>query len=153
MNEDTFMNDRLLRETEAFLHQQIPLTLAMGVTVESWDGRKLILHAPLEPNHNHLGTAFGGSLSALSTLAGYSLLWLVLGDRQAHIVVRDSTIRYRHPVQGALRAICRRPGEDEMEAFQRQFVETGRARLSLHVTIEDAGKVCVEFAGSFVAMR
>ena len=147
------MNDRFLRETEVFLHQQIPLTRAMGVTVESWDGRQLILHAPLEPNHNHLGTAFGGSLSALATLAGYSLLWLVLGDREAHVVIRDSAIRYRHPVQGALRAICRRPAEDEMEAFQRQFAETGRARLSLHVTIEDAGKVCVEFEGSFVAMR
>jgi len=147
------MPESVLRETEAYLHEQIPLTRAMGVTLESWDGSRLILHAPLEPNHNHLGTAFGGSLSALATLAGYCLLWLVLGDRQAHIVIRDSTIRYRHPIKGALRAICRRPAEDEMEAFQRQFAETGRARLSLHVTIEDAGKVCVEFAGSFVAMR
>lgn len=147
------MPESVLRETESYLHEQIPLTRAMGVTLESWDGRLLVLHAPLEPNHNHLGTAFGGSLSALATLAGYSLLWLVLGDRDAHIVIRDSTIRYRHPVHGALRAVCQRPGEDEMGAFQRQFVETGRARLSLHVTIEDAGKVCVEFEGSFVAMR
>jgi thioesterase domain-containing protein len=147
------MPESVLRETESYLHEQIPLTRAMGVTLESWDGRQLVLHAPLEPNHNHLGTAFGGSLSALATLAGYSLLWLVLGDRDAHIVIRDSTIRYRHPVHGALRAVCQRPGEDEMGAFQRQFVETGRARLSLHVTIEDAGKVCVEFEGSFVAMR
>lgn len=147
------MPESVLRETEAYLHEQIPLTRAMGVTLESWDGSRLILHAPLEPNHNHLGTAFGGSLSALATLAGYSLLWLVLGDREAHVVVRDSVIRYRHPVQGALRAICRRPEEDEMEAFQLRFAEAGRARLSLHVTIEDAGKVCVEFEGSFVAMR
>src|SRR5688572_18436898 len=120
---DALMNDQLLRDTEAFLHQQIPLTQAMGVTVESWDGQLLVLHAPLEPNHNHLGTAFGGSLSALATLAGYCLLWLVLGDRQAHIVVRESTIRYRSPVRGALRALCRLPAAQELEVFQRKFAE------------------------------
>lgn len=150
---DALMNEQLLRDTEAFLRQQIPLTRAMGVTVESWDGQTLILQAPLEPNHNHLGTAFGGSLSALTTLAGYCLLWLTLGDRQAHIVVRESSIRYKSPVRGALRAMCRRPADEEMDAFQRKYAEAGRARLSLQTTIEEAGKICVEFEGSFVAMR
>jgi len=84
------MSDSVLQETERFLHEQIPLTRAMGVRVRSWDGEKLWLSAPLEPNHNHLGTAFGGSLSALATLAGYSLLWLLLGDREAS---------HRHPGQ------------------------------------------------------
>lgn len=150
---DGLMNDQLLRETETFLHEQIPLTRAMGVTVESWDGQQLVLCAPLEPNHNHLGTAFGGSLSALTTLAGYCLLWLVLGDRQAHIVVRESSIRYKSPVRGDLRAMCRRPAEQEMQVFQRKFAETGRASLALKATIEHDGKVCVEFEGSFVAIK
>ena len=75
------MNDDLLRDTERFLHEQIPLTQSMGVTLESYDGTQLVVTAPLEPNHNHLGTAFGGSLSALTTLTGYAMLWLELGDR------------------------------------------------------------------------
>lgn len=147
------MSESILRETEAYLHAQIPLTRAMGVTLESWDGSRLVLQAPLEPNHNHLGTAFGGSLSALATLAGYSLLWLMLGDREAHVVVRDSHIRYRHPVRGTLRAACSRPDDETMQAFRRQFAETGRARLSLPVIIEEDGEICVEFEGTFVAMR
>lgn len=150
---DAPQNEPLLRETEAFLHQQIPLTRAMGVTVESWNGRQLVLQAPLEPNHNHLGTAFGGSLCALATLAGYGLLWLVLGDREAHVVVRESHIRYHHPVRGALRATCSLPAEEEMTAFRRQFAEAGRARLALKAFIEDGGKACVEFEGTFVALR
>lgn len=36
-----------LRETEAYFHEKIPLTRAMGVRVESYDGRKLVLTAPL----------------------------------------------------------------------------------------------------------
>lgn len=147
------MNDLFLRETEAFLHTQIPLTRAMGVEVERWDGRQLILRAPLEPNHNHLGTAFGGSLSALATLAGYSLLWLLLGDREAHIVIRDSTTRFRHPVRGTLRAFCQRPDDAAWEVFRQKWLATGKAHLQLHATIEHEQKVCVEFEGTFVAIR
>ncbi|MEZ0276903.1 MAG: YiiD C-terminal domain-containing protein, partial [Roseimicrobium sp.] len=104
--------DAVLREAESFIHAQIPITRAMGVRVETYDakGGRLVLTAPLEANHNHLGTAFGGSLSALCTLAGYALLWLELGDRHSHIVVRDSAIQYKHPVRAkVIRVECVRP--------------------------------------------
>ncbi len=145
------MNQAFLRETEAFLHEQIPLTRAMAVRVASWDGDELHLTAPLEPNHNHLGTAFGGSLSALATLAGYSLVWLLLGHRDAHIVIRGSSMRYRRPVRGELHAICRRPDQADWAAFSAQFARTGKAALSLQVSIIEDSVVCVEFAGDFVA--
>ncbi|MEY4484915.1 MAG: hypothetical protein RL693_2367 [Verrucomicrobiota bacterium] len=143
----------LLRDTERFLHQQIPLSLAMGVAIESCDHHQLIVTAPLDANHNHLGTAFGGSLSAIATLAGCSLLWLELGDREAHIVVHSSTIRYRRPVTGNIRAICRQPGEAALSLFKTQFAKTGKARITLQVTIEHGDLVCVEFEGVYVAIR
>ncbi len=147
------MNSDLLRDTERFLHEQIPLTRAMGVTLESYDGERLVVTAPLEPNHNHLGTAFGGSLSALTTLTGYAMLWLQLGDRGAHIVIRESTIRYRRPVQGMLRAICERPDEHVLTKFRATFAATGKAHISLQVRIEHAEQICVVFEGDFVALR
>ncbi len=147
------MNDDLLRDTERFLHEQIPLTRAMGVQMESYDGSQLVVTAPLEPNHNHLGTAFGGSLSALATLAGYAMLWLQLGDRHAHIVIRESTLRYKRPVRGTLRAVCLRPDDASMTAFRNTFADTGKARLALQVQIIDADQICVLFEGTFVALR
>ncbi len=146
------MND-LLRDTEHFLHEQIPLTQAMGVALESYDGAQLVITAPLEPNHNHLGTAFGGSLSVLATLTGYAMLWLQLGDRQAHIVIRESTIRYKRPVRGMLRAICHRPEEAKLAEFRTTFSATGKAHIKLQVRIEHADQTCVEFEGDFVALR
>lgn len=142
-----------LAATGRFLHEQIPLTKAMGVTVESHDERQLVLTAPLEANHNHLGTAFGGSLAALATLAGYALLWLELGNRDAHLVIRRSEFDYRHPVTGTLRAICRKPPEAELAAFRTTFAKAGKARVRLEVTVEEAGRVCMTFAGTFVAIR
>lgn len=147
------MNDAaFLRETENFLRAQIPITRAMGVGVESHDETRLVLTAPLELNHNHLGTAFGGSLSAIATLAGYGLLWLKLGDRSAHIVIRDSSIHYRHPVRGTIRAVCQSPDEAALAAFKSRFREKGRARIGLKVVIVEDDKVCVEFEGVYVAL-
>jgi len=142
-----------LRDTERFFHEQIPITRLMGVEVESYDAEKLILTAPVDLNHNHLGTAFGGSLSAIATLAGYGLLWLELGDRSAHIVIRDSSIHYLHPVRKKIRAICMRPVEEEITDFKTRFNRTGKARLKVEVTIEEDDRLCVTFQGTYVAIR
>lgn len=144
--------DARLRETEAFLHQKIPITKAMGVHVDAYDEGKLVLGAPLSVNHNHLGTAFGGSLVAIATLAGYSALWLELGNRDAHIVVRKSEMDYRHPVKGDIVATCTRPGASAVASFRKKFERTGKARIKLHVTIDEEGRTCASFAGIFVAI-
>ena len=143
-------SDRL-RETEKFLHEKIPLTRAMEVRVESDDEHQLTLTAPLSANHNHLGTAFGGSLAALAMLAGYALLWLELGDRDAHIVISESTLQFRRPVCGELRATCRRP--EGLAVFREIFAAKGKARLKLEVTIESKGEIAVAFSGTYVAKR
>ena len=52
----------------------LPWIPRFGISIHlALDGLSLlmvVLTAPLEINHNHLGTAFGGSLAALATLAG-----------------------------------------------------------------------------------
>ena len=47
----------------------------MGVKVESLDEDYLTLFAALAPNINHIGTAFGGSLHGLATLACWGVVW------------------------------------------------------------------------------
>ncbi|RYX86530.1 DUF4442 domain-containing protein [bacterium] len=151
--EGTHSYEPQLCAIETFLHAQIPITEAMGVRVESYDTQQLVLTAPLKSNYNHLGTAFGGSLAAIATLAGYGFLWLELGDPKAHIVIRDSAISYRQPVRGDIRAICRRPEDAQLMAFKNGFARSGKARIALHVSIEENNKVAVEFKGTFVAMK
>lgn len=140
-----------LRETEKFLHEKIPLTRAMEVHVQSNDERQLTLTAPLAANHNHLGTAFGGSLAALAMLTGYALLWLDLGDRAAYIVISESSLKFRRPVRGELQATCNRP--DALADFRRTFEAKGKARLTLEVEIRSEGEVAVAFTGTYVARR
>ena len=141
------------RQVEELFYSKIPITRALGVRVEEYDGQRLLLTAPLRENVNHLGTAFGGSLNALAVLSGYGLLWLELRDTECHIVIRESSIHYDRPVRGDIRAVCVRPDEEMLEAFKRQFRQKGKARITLEATVEDEGVTAVRFRGTFVAMR
>jgi thioesterase domain-containing protein len=141
------------RQIEELFHTQIPITRAMAVRVAVCDEQQLVITAPLAPNHNHLGTAFGGSLNAIATLAGYGLVWLELRDPACHVVIRESSISFLAPVRSEIRAICRRPDEATLTAFHHDFARKGKARLRLEVTIEEAGAVAVKFTGTFVALR
>ena len=70
------MDEQALRATENFFHDKIPLTRAMGIRVVADDRHRFAIEAPVGLNHNHLQTAFGGSINAVATLAGYGFLWL-----------------------------------------------------------------------------
>jgi thioesterase domain-containing protein len=142
-------NDRL-QDAEQYFHQQIPITRAMGIRVVAHDESQFIVEAPVALNSNHLGTAFGGSINAVATLAAYGSVWLGLRDQAVHVVVAESSIRFLHPVRETIRAICRRP-ETEWTAFQTRFAEKGKARITLRVTVVEAGRTAAEFEGIFVA--
>jgi thioesterase domain-containing protein len=145
------MNAGAREELTTFLHAKIPLTHAMEVRVESYDEKKLVLTAPLPANHNHLGTAFGGSLAALAMLAGYGLLWLELGRRDAHVVVSECALKFRRPVRGTLRAVCAWPDDERGARFHADFAANGKARIRLEAAIETEDETAVAFEGVYVA--
>jgi thioesterase domain-containing protein len=140
-----------LRQAEQFLHQQIPITRAMGVRVVANDKNGFVIEAPVALNSNHLRTAFGGSINAVATLAAYGLLWIELDDPAVHVVVAESSIRFLRPVRETIRAICLHPPPDDLAAFRSQFAANGKARINLVVNVVEAGQTSAEFQGTFIA--
>ena len=121
---------------ERFLSEKIPLTAAMGVQVVTIE--PLTIEAPVALNSNHLGTAFGGSINAVATLAGYGLLWLELrDDPSVHIVIAESSIRFLRPVRRTIRAVAAK----------------NRGRIRLRVRVEESDATAAEFEGLFVSIR
>jgi thioesterase domain-containing protein len=145
------IEESALRRAEEFLHEQIPLTRAMGVRVVSEVEEGFAVEAPVELNSNHLRTAFGGSINAVATLAAYGLLWLELDDPAVHVVVAESSIRFLRPVREGIRAVCQRPDRNEWEAFRTKFESAGKARIKLRVNVVEAEHTAAEFEGIFVA--
>ncbi len=88
-----------LDEITAYLHAHIPVTRSLGAAAVRWDGAALALRAPLAPNLNHRGTAFGGSMSALAILAGWGVVHLALRARglETRLVVQRSAPADRMP--------------------------------------------------------
>jgi thioesterase domain-containing protein len=140
---------------ERELLEGIPLARAMALRVEAWDGTMLGLAAPLAPNVNDKGCAFGGSLASLMTLAGWGLLHLALGARGivADIYVQDSTLRYLAPVWQDFRAIARMAAPDGLDDFVATFEARGKARARLRCTVPLAdGSDAAVLEAAFVAL-
>jgi len=140
---------------EGYLHDTIPLTMAMGVAVRAEGPDRVVLAAPLAPNINHKQTAFGGSVAALATLAAWSLAqlraWQAGGD--ITLVIRDSGLEYLRPVTGELVAVCEFDDEPRWQRALEGLRRRGRARLELASRLEDeTGATTARFRGTFVLL-
>jgi thioesterase domain-containing protein len=145
------VTESALRQAQAYFHEEIPITRAMGVRVVANDESGFVIEAPVALNSNHLRTAFGGSINAVATLAAYGFLWLELNDASVLVVVAESSIRFLRPVRETIRAVCLRPAVEELAAFRSQFKAKGKARITLRVNVIEGGETAAEFEGSFVA--
>lgn len=138
---------------ELFLHTEIPLTRAMGVRVVVATATEVVIEAPVALNHNHLRTAFGGSINALATVCGYAVLWLDLRAEAAHVVVAESSIRYLRPIRETIRATCAVPSAEKFFELRFSLAAEGKARVRLNVAVKEGNVLAAEFSGTFVATR
>lgn len=137
---------------EVYLHTHIPLAAAMGVRVREAGVGSTILEAPLEPNRNHRATAFGGSLSALAILAGWTVVNCVLRARDiaGSIVIQRSRQHFSEPVAEAFRAVCEGPTPAAMARFIESVESYGKGRLRLRVAIHTDNRHTGTFEGDYV---
>ncbi len=130
------------------LAEEMPLSVALGITVTGIERGALILAAPLAPNRNHEGTAFGGSLNAMATLAGWSAVWLAVQEAGLNgtIVIQDSAVKYLRPVTTDFEARVILVPERQAK-FLEALSRRGKGRITVDVTIGDGA---VLFAGRYV---
>ena len=134
------------------LRTEMPVTQHLGIETTGYRAGVIVLRAPLAANVNHKGTAFGGSLNAIATLACWSSLWLVLRESgtPGEIVIQDSTIRYLRPVA---QDFSSRSGPIEAAALERLIAavrKRGRGRIALTSEVFDPDGVAVNFSGRYV---
>jgi thioesterase domain-containing protein len=139
---------------EAYLHEHIPLSRAMGVGVRSATHDRVVLSAPLEPNINHRGTVFGGSAGALAILAAWTLLHLRLTAEGHHVqlVVQRQAVSYEMPIQDCFLATSVLPGVDAWSRFTTTLRRRRRARIRTTSSLESNGQTVGRFEGDFVAV-
>ena len=133
---------------------RIPQVRAMQVEVDGEADGRLHLRAPLAPNVNDKGSAFGGSLVALMTLAGWALATrrLAAAGLEADVYVADSQVRYLAPLEDELQAEAWLE-EGSWDDFIATFRQRGRARCRIAARVRlPGGGEATTFSGRFVAL-
>jgi len=141
---------------QSVLHNEIPLTRTMQISVAHCDANKVELHAPLEPNINHKCTAFGGSLYSVAVLCGWGFIYhqMQLHKLSGHIVIQHSEADYKTPVDGEICAVCELGDELDdrlgLQKFINIYQRKGKARIKLQVDILFADQSALKFIGHYV---
>lgn len=135
------------------ISSEFALARHIGIVVEAADDAGIVLCAPLAPNANYKGTAFGGSLFSVAVLTGWSWVTrhLASAGLAADAVIQEATVRYLVPVEGDLRATLHAPAADQIEKFGRMLQRAGRGRIRLKVEIHQGRTLATEFEGVFAA--
>lgn len=124
----------------ARIREEIPLTQAMQLAAQAWDGKTLTLSVPLSANFNDKGTAFAGSITALGSITGWALLtlWAEAEAGGCQVAVYDARFSFRKPLQGDFTATASLPDAVECSALKESIAEKGKGRMSLRVSLADA---------------
>jgi thioesterase domain-containing protein len=132
---------------------EFALARHIGVIVESADDAAVVLRAPLAPNANYKGTAFGGSLYSVAVLTGWAWVTRYLAARgvSADAVIQESNTRFLIPVEGDLRASAAAPPEVQIDKFQKMLQRAGRGRIRVRVEIYYDEVLATLFEGVFAA--
>ena len=138
-------------QLQDYLHQHIPLSQSMGVSVLECGPSRVVLAAPLAPNINHRDTVFGGSASAVAILAAWATLYLTLSRHGlgGRLVIQRNSMDYLAPMAGSFTAVAEAPPPQAWQAFSRTLQRRGIGRIvqasRLYCGEAEAGRLEGEF--------
>lgn len=133
----------------------MPPARALNLRLAACDGDSLCLTAPLAPNINDKGNAFGGSLASLMTLSAWALMSMKLEEAGFYpdVYVQDSKLHYLVPLYDDLRAEARLVVGQSWDQVIATFAQRGKTRAMLQAQIQDlSGRICSTLEGRFVAL-
>jgi thioesterase domain-containing protein len=139
-------------ELERYLHEQIPLTRAMAVSVVAASTDAVVMEAPLAPNINHRDTVFGGSASAVAIVAAWALVHLrLIGlGLPSRVVIQRNTMEYLRPIAGTFQARALL-GDANWDTFVRMLTRKGRSRITVGAELLYEQQIAARLSADFVA--
>ena len=146
-------HDSAAAALEAELLRHIPMARAMQVSVSRYSGDAIEMTAPLAPNINDKGCAFGGSMASLLTLAGWGLIELGLRGEglDCDVYVGDSQLRYLHPLWGELRGGARFVDPGDGAALIASVRARGKGNAAVVCQIAGDGRAAATLTARFFA--
>lgn len=139
-----------------FIRDKIPLAHTMDLQLAGYDVDTLSLVAPLTPNINDKGCAFGGSLVSVMTLSGWALVEMALRRQgmDCDVFVAESSVRYLAPLWQDFRSEAQLAEHADWDTFFCTLAARGRARISVDCVVPGPdGQAAASLSARFVAKR
>ena len=144
--------DRLAEFTR-MAGSQVPILGAMGLSIVKLEPGAAAVEAPQEPNVNHAGIFYAGSLFSLAEVLG-GLLPLVTWDMTGYVpIIADVQIRFTKPALGTIRASAELSA-DEVERVRSEIAD-GRKKIwfTLEASLADGdGLEVASTVGKYVLL-
>ena len=140
-------------DLEKYLHEQIPASSKLEISVKNCSDTQVELVAPLSTNLNHKNTAFGGSLSVIAILAGWSIVFLRLQGTKNEIVIQESSISYLKAVKGDFSAISTYEDSPKWVKFTNSFSRHAKGRVLVLSNVYCRGEIVAKHKGLYVAFN
>lgn len=139
------------QEINDYLNRHLPLFRAMEAQLARCDATGVGMRAPLAPNINDKGIAFGGSMAAIAALTGWALTFTTLRDygETAEIFITESALKFLRPVRGEIVTECLRPEAIVVERFIERYRQRGKARWAVEVAVRAEGELAMTFNGEY----
>lgn len=143
-----------LTEFEAECRADIPLLDAMELSFIDYDNLTLTMEAPLAPNINNKGTAFGGSIASICLFGGWAVSTLAFTDNNIHnteIVVYKNEMTFEHPAKGHLTINAYIKSDDFKPCLARlKANDRKHIRMNIHVDLFHDEVRCAAMQGLYV---
>lgn len=130
------------QEMTDYVHQAIPILGAMGLEVtEAADGRASAT-IPLEPNKNHFGVIYAGSLFTVAEMLGGAIGFTALAVDGCVPLVKSLEIKFLRPATTAVTASTGLTPE-EVERVRAEATANGKSDFELICDVTDENGVVV----------
>ena len=153
MSDDNQLQDDA-RRLQKLMREQIPLCDFMQIAIEKLNSESIQVYAPIAPNRNLHGSAFAGSLSALTAVTGWALVTHIGQTRfgEVSVVVKKAEIEYLKPVTDEQIIIDAALENEALSNFFERIEMKGRGTIEVGVKIQSAGQVAVKLTGRYTLL-
>ena len=143
-----------LEKFEAECRRDIPLLTAMELSLTKYGDLALRMEAPLAPNINNKGTAFGGSIASIGLFGGWAVATLAFMDHgidNTEIVVFKNEVTFERPARGHLDVNVALDRDEFVACLDKlRAGSEERLRFSVSVDIFHNSERCATMKGLYV---
>ena len=136
------MIEKKYEEHVGLLESIVKIIAAMGIRIVEMGDRHVKVLLPLEPNINHIGTMYAGSLFTVGEFIGGAIFIASFDYTRFYPIVKAINIQYRRPATTSV-TVETTLSTEEINAIQQEADTKGKADWKMNLELKDqAGEVC-----------